>query len=86
MSTSLFVGGLPYSTTQQALSDYFATAGKVISAKIIIDKFTGKSRGFGFVEMEDEKEAQKAIDMLNGKEFEGRTLTVNIARPRRERA
>lgn len=81
MATKLYVGGLPYSTTQDALQAAFAAAGTVTSATIIVDKMTGRSKGFGFVEMSTEEEAQKAIEMFNGKDFEGRNLTVNEARP-----
>lgn len=81
MALKLYVGGLPYSTTQDALQAAFAQAGTVTSATIITDKMTGRSKGFGFVEMSTEEEAQKAIEMFNGKDFEGRTLTVNEARP-----
>ncbi|MEK7176806.1 MAG: RNA-binding protein [Patescibacteria group bacterium] len=81
MSTKLYVGGIPYSTTEAALSDLFAKAGAVSSASIIIDRMTGRSKGFGFVEMSNDKEAQAAINMFNGQDFEGRKLTVNVARP-----
>ncbi len=81
MSTKLYVGGIPYKTTEEALAAAFADAGEVLSAKIITDRMTGRSKGFGFVEMADEESAQKAIEMWHGKEFEGRTLTVNEARP-----
>ena len=81
MATKLYVGGLPYSTTQDALQAAFAQAGTVISATIIVDKMTGRSKGFGFIEMSTDEEAQKAIEMFNGKDFEGRNLTVNEARP-----
>lgn len=81
----LYVGGLPYVTTDQELSDAFAGAGSVVSAVIVTDKMTGRSRGFGFVEMSTDVEAQAAIDMWHGKEFGGRTLTVNIARPKEDR-
>lgn len=81
MATKLYVGGLPYATTEDGLRDYFAQAGSVASAAIIMDKMTGRSKGFGFVEMSSDEEAQKAIEMFDGKEFEGRTLTVNEARP-----
>lgn len=80
----LYVGGLPYSTTDQELQDAFAQAGAVTSATIVIDKMTGRSRGFGFVEMDSAENAQAAIDMWHGKEFGGRTLTVNVARPKTE--
>lgn len=81
----LYVGGLPWATTQDELRDTFAKAGEVTSASIVTDKFTGRSRGFGFVEMANDDEARKAIEMLNGKDFGGRTLTVNEARPMSER-
>ena len=81
MSTKLYVGGLPYETTEDALKDLFAEAGTVASATIIVDKISGRSKGFGFVEMSSEEEAKKAIEALNGKEFEGRTIVVDEARP-----
>lgn len=81
MGKKLYVGGLSYGTTQQTLQDYFAQAGTVETASIISDKFSGRSKGFGFVEMASDEEAAKAIEMLDGKEFEGRTLKVNEARP-----
>lgn len=81
MATKLYVGGLPYSTQEDALSGLFAQAGNVTSAVVIMDKMSGRSKGFGFVEMSTEEEAQKAISMFNGNEFEGRKLTVNEARP-----
>lgn len=81
----LFVGGLPWSTTDEELRSTFSEAGTVASATIIMDKMTGRSKGFGFVEFEDDGEAQKAIDLFNEKEFGGRTITVNEARPREER-
>lgn len=86
MATRLYVGGLPYSTTEDALRAAFAQAGSVVSASIIMDKMTGRSKGFGFVEMGSDPEAQKAIEMWNGKDFEGRRLTVNEARPMEPRA
>jgi RNA recognition motif-containing protein len=85
MAQKLYVGGLSYSTTQDGLKDYFSQAGAVQTAIIIIDKMSGRSKGFGFVEMSSDEEAQKAIAMFDGKEFEGRTLTVNEARPMEER-
>jgi cold-inducible RNA-binding protein len=85
MAKKLYVGGLPYSTTDAELKDAFAQAGSVVSAVIIIDKMSGRSKGFGFVEMSSDEEAQKAIDAFNGKDFGGRTLTVNEARPMEER-
>ncbi len=86
MAKKLYVGGVSYSTTQQALQDAFAQAGAVVSATIIMDKMTGRSKGFGFVEMADDAGAQAAIDMWNGKELDGRALTVNEARPMEPRA
>ena len=81
MAKKLYVGGLSYSTTQQSLQDAFSKAGAVQSATIIMDKMSGRSKGFGFVEMSTDEEAQAAIEMWNGKDFEGRKLTVNEARP-----
>ena len=81
MAKKLYVGGLSYDTTQDTLKAYFGQAGSVETATIIMDKMTGNSKGFGFVEMATDEEAQKAIEMFNGKEFEGRPLTVNEARP-----
>ena len=86
MGSKIYVGGLPYSTTEQQLSDLFATHGAVASARIITDKFTGQSRGFGFVEMSSDSEAQAAITALNGTQLGGRTLTVNEARPHKSRS
>lgn len=80
MSTKLFVGNLPFATTDQDLQNEFANAGLVNSATVIKDRETGRSRGFGFVEMSTDEEAQKAIEMFNGKEMEGRAIVVNIAR------
>ena len=81
MATKLYVGGLAYSSTEDSVRDYFSQAGSVASVAIINDKMTGRSKGFGFVEMSSDEEAQKAIEMFDGKEFEGRSLTVNEARP-----
>src|SRR3989338_4244688 len=81
MAKKIYVGGLPYSTQEGALKELFAQAGSVVSAVIIMDKMSGRSKGFGFVEMATDEEAQKAISMLNDQEFEGRKLTVNEARP-----
>ncbi len=81
MAKKLYVGGLPYSTTDTELKDAFAQCGAVTSAVIIMDKMSGRSKGFGFVEMSSDEDAQKAIDMWNGKDFGGRSLTVNEARP-----
>ena len=81
MEKKLYVGGIPYSSTEESLNEAFAQAGAVESVKIIMDKMTGRSRGFGFVEMASEDDAKKAMEMWDGKEFEGRTLVVNEARP-----
>ncbi len=85
MAKKLYVGGIPYSTTENALKDAFGQAGNVASASIITDRMTGRSKGFGFVEMSSDADAQAAIDLWNGKEFEGRNLTVSEARPMTER-
>ncbi len=85
MAKKLYVGGLPYSTTQDELQEAFSKAGAVSSATIITDKMTGRSRGFGFVEMSSDDEAAKAIEMWNGQELAGRKLTVNEAKPMEER-
>ena len=81
MGTKLYVGGLPYSVTDGRLSEIFSAHGTVESARVIADKFTGQSRGFGFVEMSSGSEAQSAIASLNGTDLDGRTLTVNEAKP-----
>lgn len=86
MAKKLFVGNLPFSATDDALKAIFAEVGTVESATIIIDKMTGRSKGFGFVEMSSDEEAQKAVDSLNGKDFDGRNMTVNEARPMEPRA
>ena len=85
MSTKLYVGGLPYSVTEGRLEEIFAEHGSVQSARVISDKFTGQSRGFGFVEMATAEEAQKAMEALNGTQLDGRTLVVNEARPQEKR-
>ena len=85
MGNKLYVGGLPYSVTEGRLEEIFAEYGSVQSARVISDKFTGQSRGFGFVEMNSSEEAQKAIDALNGSQLDGRTLVVNEARPQERR-
>lgn len=85
MNQKLYVGNLPYSTTDSSLGELFAQAGTVTSASVITDKMSGRSKGFGFVEMSSPEEAQKAIDMFHEKEFEGRNLTVNEARPKEDR-
>ncbi len=85
MAKKLYVGGLSYDTNEAALKETFSAAGAVESAVIIIDRMTGRSKGFGFVEMSSDEEAQKAIEMFNGKELGGRTVTVNEARPQESR-
>lgn len=85
MAKKLFVGSLPYSTTQEELQNLFADAGEVASVTIISDRETGRSRGFGFVEMADDEGAKKAIEMFHNKEFNGRNLIVNEARPLEDR-
>jgi RNA recognition motif-containing protein len=85
MATRLYIGNLSYETTETDLRGLFQQAGIVTSCAVISDKFTGKSRGFGFVEMQSLDDAQKAIAQFNGKDFQGRALTVNEARPRDER-
>lgn len=85
MGTKLYVGSLPYSTTEQQLNELFSQYGTVQSAKVITDRYTGQSRGFGFVEMATGEEAQKAIAALNGSSLGGRTLVVNEARPQEKR-
>ena len=79
---NIYVGNLPYSATENSLRTLFESYGQVTTSKIVTDKFTGSSRGFGFIEMPDDSEAQKAIDELNGKDFEGRKIVVNESRPR----
>src|SRR5512134_709823 len=86
MGSKLYVGGLPYSATEQQLSDLFGAHGTVASARIISDKFTGQSRGFGFVEMSSDSEAKAAITALNGSDMGGRSLTVNEAKPMEQRS
>jgi RNA recognition motif-containing protein len=85
MENKLYVGNLSYGTSESELQNMFAKAGTVKSVSIITDRDTGRSKGFGFVEMETPAEAQKAISMLNGTQLDDRTLTVNLARPREER-
>jgi RNA recognition motif-containing protein len=81
----LYVGGLPYSVNEQTLGELFAQHGSVESVKVITDKYSGQSKGFGFVEMGSDEDAQKAITALNGTQLEGRTLIVNEARPMESR-
>ena len=85
MSAKLFVGNLSFNITENDLQDAFAAHGTVIEANLMMDRATGRPRGFGFVTMSSPEEAQKAIEALNGKELGGRALTVNIAKPREER-
>ena len=85
MSTKLYVGNLSFDTTENDLQDHFAQAGTVSEVALMQDKFTGKSRGFGFVTMSSADEAQKAISLFHGKDFMNRSLTVNEARPREDR-
>lgn len=81
----LYVGNLDYKVTGDQLTELFSQAGKVVSAVVITDRYSGRSKGFGFVEMSSDEEAKKAIETFNGKEFEGRNLVVNEARPREPR-
>lgn len=83
--TKLFVGGLAYSVNNQGLEDLFKPFGQVVSAQVVMDKFSGQSKGFGFVEMANDEEAQEAINKLNGSTYEGRTIGVSVARPREDR-
>ena len=82
----LFVGNLSYQTTENDLQDYFSPAGVVTSVNLMMDKVTGKSRGFAFIEFATPEEASKAVEQFHNQEFQGRTLTVNVARPREKRA
>jgi cold-inducible RNA-binding protein len=83
--TRLFVGNLPYKTMESDLTEHFSQAGAVNSVDLMLDKFTGKSRGFAFVEFANEADALKAVEMFHNKDFQGRALTVNVARPREDR-
>ncbi len=85
MSNKLFVGNLSFNMTENDLQDAFAAFGTVVEANLMMDRMTGRPRGFGFVTMATPEDAQKAIEGLNGKEVDGRALTVNVARPREER-
>lgn len=85
MAKKLYVGGIPYSATEDALRAHFEAAGEVTSAVIIMDKMSGRSKGFGFVEFADDAAADKAIEMFNDQDFDGRRLTVNEARPMQPR-
>src|SRR5262249_60914091 len=81
MAVKLYVGGLSYSTTSEALREHFTQCGTVESATVITDRYSGQSRGFGFVEMATNEEAQKAVSMLNGQRLDGRTIKVELANP-----
>ena len=83
---NIYVSNLSWGTSSESLQNLFAQFGEVSSANVITDRETGRSRGFGFVEMSDDGEGQKAIDRINGSEFEGKVLTVNVARPKTERS
>ena len=85
MATKLYVGSLSYDTKEESLKEAFSQAGAVVSATVITDKMSGRSKGFGFVEMSSDEEAQAAIEMWNGKELDGRTIIVNEARPMESR-
>jgi len=85
MSNKLFVGNLSFNTTENDLQDTFAAHGTVTETNLMMDRTTGRPRGFGFVTMSTEEEAQKAVEALNGQSLDGRALTVNVARPREER-
>jgi RNA recognition motif-containing protein len=82
MAQKLFIGGIAFATTEEGLREFFAQSGTVLSANVVTDQFTGRSRGFGFVEMATVEEAQKAVTDLNGRELDGRRLTVDIAKPK----
>lgn len=85
MATKLFVGGLSWDTKEDSLRNFFSQAGNVVSATVITDKFSGRSKGFGFVEMASEKEAEEAVKKFNGQSLDGRNITVNEARPQQPR-
>jgi RNA recognition motif-containing protein len=85
MGAKLYVGNLPYSVTEERLQQHFAQHGSVVSSRIITDKFSGRSKGFGFVEMSSDDEAQRAVQALNGTDFEGRNIVVSEARPQQPR-
>jgi len=85
MASNLYVGNLPFEVTEEELQELFAAYGPVASAKVISDRDTGRPRGFGFVEMEQEEDARKAIESLDGQDFKGRNLKVNPAKPREDR-
>ena len=85
MATKLFIGSLAWATTDDSLKSFFEQAGTVVSANVIVDRETNRSKGFGFVEMSSDEEAKKAVDELNGKDLDGRPIVVSEARPREER-
>jgi RNA recognition motif-containing protein len=85
MAKRIYVGGLPYSATEEDLENLFASAGTVTSATVVTDRYTGQAKGFGFVEMENDADAEAAINSLNGTQMGGRTLTINEAKPREDR-
>lgn len=85
MTNKLFVGSLAYSTTDSQLEEHFSQAGKVLSAKVIVDRYTGQGKGFGFVEMSSEEEAKTAMDKLNGTQLGDRTIAVKEAKPQEPR-
>lgn len=85
MATNLFIGSLAYATTDDSLKAFFEELGEVTSARVVTDRETGRSRGFGFVEYADEANNQKAVDQLNGKELDGRAINVSLARPKEDR-
>jgi RNA recognition motif-containing protein len=85
MSQNLFIGSLAYATTDDSLKAFFETIGEVTSARVVTDRDSGRSKGFGFVEFADEANNQKAVDDLNGKELDGRAINVNLARPKEDR-
>ena len=86
MASKLYVGGLAYSTTGEGLREFFAQSGNVLSATVITDRFSGQSRGFGFVEMNSAEDAQNAISQINGRELDGRRITVEISNPQAPRS
>jgi RNA recognition motif-containing protein len=86
MASKLYVGGLAYSTTSEGLREFFAQSGNVLSATVITDRFSGQSRGFGFVEMNSAEDAQNAISQINGRELDGRRITVEISNPQAPRS
>lgn len=85
MTNKLFIGSLEYSTTDSQLEEHFATIGKVLSAKVIVDRYTGQGKGFGFVEMETEEVAKEAMDKLNGSQLNGRAIAIKEAKPQEDR-